>query len=67
MTDQPKPVLIPVMPRYDEDGFPVCGGCPFYEEFDYVVLCKADGLAAGSVGTDCPIHNEAAREGMAAL
>lgn len=72
--NQPKIVMIPVRPRYDDDGKPSCSQCVFLQ-LGYVM--ELDCLLYDAVrinprepyapGPTCPVHNPEAREGMEAL
>ena len=68
----PEPVMIPVTPRFDEDGEPTCERCAFsYREssqgtrdcaLDIDEEDPNDSDADWIPGPNCPVHHEQARE-----
>lgn len=67
MSDQdPKPVLVPILPRFDSEGRPSCGGCPICNnDWELGTACNGFFSAQETVqdishsrpGPKCPIHN----------
>lgn len=61
-----EPVMIPVMPMFDEDGNPTCVDCVFRARNYGCVEDWGDHDSNMNPipGQDCPIHNQKAHEGM---
>lgn len=72
--EQPKPVLIPIMPKFDRDGNPSCWKCPLFDMGDYGCKwiffdyeTKPTFGSRPSPGSECPIHNPVASDKMEPL
>lgn len=64
MTNQ-ETTLVPIRKRFDEEGRPKCGNCPFLN--DYGTICRAapKDEYRFSPGPKCPVHFP--REGTESL